>query len=292
VPLVLGPIAADMERTIAAAAADAGAPVVATVRETTLEPTAAGLAFRGLGVAWDGLELALPGAFQRDNARCARRARDRARHPAGRRGGGPHRASRRPTGRAASPRSRAIPGRYDGADNPDGVAALVRELPGVTAGGRRRSFAVMADKDWPAMLDALCVRGARGRDPRRRRGLDPALVAGAVGDRVPVQVVSRRARRSPMRVGRPAPATSSWWPAPLLRGRDVAAAATGCSSRPGKGGIELVHKRAHDGRPRPSMGLRHGPGCGDARRRGRAWADRRRRPRCGCSRCPGVRRSS
>jgi dihydrofolate synthase/folylpolyglutamate synthase len=79
----------------------------------------------------------------------------------------------------------------DGAHNPDGVAALVRELPRVTAGRPvTLVFAVMADKAWPAMLDALAPYASRVVATRvGRRGLDPGLVARALGGRVAVDVV-------------------------------------------------------------------------------------------------------
>ncbi len=51
-------------------------------------------------------------------------------------------------------------------------------------------FAVMADKAWNAMLDRLVPHATRVVATRvGRRGLDPELVARALGDRVPVDVV-------------------------------------------------------------------------------------------------------
>lgn len=205
VPLVLGRLDADAERVVAAVAAGAGAPVVATWRETSLESTATGLAFRGLGVAWDDLAVGLPGAFQRDNARTALAtlATVRAALPLG---AGDVRAGLAATewpGRLAE-LARAPRIVADGAHNPAGVAALVRELPGLTCGRPTTLvFAVMADKDWTAMLDALVPLATRVIATRvGRRGVDPARVAGVLGGRVPVEVVEpareaiARARRT------------------------------------------------------------------------------------------------
>ena len=192
VPLVLGRLAPDTERVMAAVAADAGAPVVSAFQTTTLEPAGAGLAFRGLGVTWEGLQIALPGAFQRDNAQTALAvlAAVRATLPVGVAAVRTGLATTDWPGRLAElardPRILA-----DGAHNPQGVAALARELPGLTAGQPTTLvFAVMADKDWRTMLEALLPHAARVVATRvGRRGLDPALVARAVDGRVPVQVV-------------------------------------------------------------------------------------------------------
>jgi len=192
VPLVLGRLGAEVEAVIVAVAVAAGAPVVAAMRETTLETIGGGLAFRGLGVAWDGLDLALRGAFQRDNAQTALAALAAVRGTI-------------PLGEAAvrdGLAATAWPGRLaelagrpriiaDGAHNPDGIAALVRELPALLAGRPTTLvFAVMADKDWSAMLDALVPHVARIVATRvGRRGLDPARVVEAVAERVPTEIV-------------------------------------------------------------------------------------------------------
>jgi dihydrofolate synthase/folylpolyglutamate synthase len=192
VPLVVGAVAPEIDAAIATVAADVGAPVVSAAREVTLEASGDGLRFRAPGVDWDGLALGLPGAFQRDNARTALALLATLR-------------SVLPVDGDAVRRGLAgvvWPGRLadlggaprvvvDGAHNPDGVAALVRELPRLVGGERvTLVFAVMADKAWEAMLAALVPHASRIVATRvGRRGLDPALVARALGDRLPVDVV-------------------------------------------------------------------------------------------------------
>jgi dihydrofolate synthase/folylpolyglutamate synthase len=192
VPLVLGRLAPDLAAAIEEVARAVGAPTVDATREASLVPEEGGLAFRGLGVAWDGLRVALPGAFQEDNARTALAVLAVARDELGctaavvREG----LASTVWPGRLAeiAKAPRTI---VDGAHNPDGVTALVRELDGLaSARPTTLVFAVMADKAWPAMLDALLPHVARVVATRvGRRGLDPAHVVRAVAGRVPVEVV-------------------------------------------------------------------------------------------------------
>jgi dihydrofolate synthase/folylpolyglutamate synthase len=192
VPLVVGAVAPEIESVIATAAADVGAPLVSAVRDAVLEPAGATLLFRGPGVEWDGLTVGLPGAFQRDNARTALTllAAVRATLPVGADAVRAGLAGVSWPGRLAdlggTPRMIA-----DGAHNPDGVAALVRELPRLTAGRPvTLVFAVMADKAWPAMLDALAPHAVRVIATRvGRRGLDPHAIVHVLGDRVPVDVV-------------------------------------------------------------------------------------------------------
>jgi dihydrofolate synthase/folylpolyglutamate synthase len=192
VPLVLGPVRPEIETVITEAAAAAGAPILSVARETSLDPSGSTLVFRGPGVVWDGLTVGLPGAFQRENARTALAIVAAA-------------AGAVPCGAAAVREGLATawwPGRLadlggaprvvvDGAHNPDGMAALVRELPGIVAGRPATLvFAVMADKDWPPMLDALVPHVGRVVVTRvGRRGLDPARVARALAGRVPADVV-------------------------------------------------------------------------------------------------------
>ena len=79
----------------------------------------------------------------------------------------------------------------DGAHNPAGATTLAAELPGVV--GDRRVvlvFAVMADKDWRAMLGPLLARAARVIVTRvGRRAADPQALADALRGRVPVEAV-------------------------------------------------------------------------------------------------------
>ena len=134
----------------------------------------------------------MPGAFQRGNAEVAllavaalrgRLACDEA-------------AVRRGLESAAWPGRLAVVRRsplvlLDGAHNPAGAAALVRELPGLL-GGRRTTlvFAVMRDKEWRGILDRLLPHAGRVVATRvGPRGADPAEVVAAIADRVPAVAI-------------------------------------------------------------------------------------------------------
>ena len=192
VPLVLGPVAPEVEVAINAVARGVRAPVVATAREARLEPCGAGFTFRGPGVVWNGLVPSLAGAFQRENVRTALTTLAVLQPDVPCAVGAVREglASTWWPGRLAelgnAPRMIV-----DGAHNPDGVAALVGELPGL-AGGRPVTlvFAVMADKAWRPMLERLVPHVARVVATRvGRRGLAPALVARALEGRLPVEIV-------------------------------------------------------------------------------------------------------
>jgi dihydrofolate synthase/folylpolyglutamate synthase len=182
VPLALGAVPPEAERVIAERAAAVGAPVARAGIDGRLEEEAGALAFRGPGVRWDGLRLGLRGSFQRENATVAllTLATVRERFPCAPAAVRDGLAAVRWPGRLAVVRQRPLVV-LDGAHNPDGIATLVRELPGVV-GGRPVDlvFAVMADKDWTAMLAPLVPRirraivtrvGRRGAPPRPRRGV-------------------------------------------------------------------------------------------------------------------------
>ncbi|HUE30294.1 MAG TPA: cyanophycin synthetase, partial [Verrucomicrobiae bacterium] len=146
----------------------------------------------GPGVTWDSLRLGLRGTFQRDNAAVALTVLALVRErfpcaPEAVRGG---LAAVRWPGRLAVLRERPLVV-VDGAHNPAGAATLAAELPGVV--GDRRVllvFAVMADKDWRAMLAPL-LEHAAGMIVTRvgRRAADPHALAGALRGRVPVLAV-------------------------------------------------------------------------------------------------------
>jgi dihydrofolate synthase / folylpolyglutamate synthase len=186
VPLVVGPVAPDVEAVIAAHAAGVGAPMLAVARETTLDETADGSCFAGPGVRWDGLRPALAGRVQRDNLRVALAVlacvRDRLPCTADAVRAGV-RDVRWP-GRLAilRERPRVV---ADGAHNPAGVAALAEELATrVPAAGATLVFAVMADKAWREMLDRLLPFAARVVATRvGRRGLASAAVVEHVAGR-------------------------------------------------------------------------------------------------------------
>jgi dihydrofolate synthase/folylpolyglutamate synthase len=189
VPLVLGRMAAEAEAVIAEQAAAVGAPVLRAGRDGTLD----GARFRGCdGLVWDGLTLALGGAFQRRNAEVALLALSQLR---GRwrvdteavRGG---LAAVRWPGRLAVLGSAPLVV-VDGAHNPAGMAALAAELPELV-GARRLVvvFAVMADKAWPPMLEHLLPRAAEIVITRvGRRGLDPDALAAALRGAVAVRAL-------------------------------------------------------------------------------------------------------
>ena len=189
VPLVLGRVPAEAERAIAARAARVGAPLV---RAGVLEEAASGLVFRGPGVVWDGLRLGLAGAFQRDNAAVALTtlALVQQSFPCGVDAVRAGLAGVRWPGRLAVVREAPLVV-LDGAHNPEGAATLARELPRLV-GGRPVTlvFAVMADKDWQAMLAPLLPGVVRAIVTRvGRRGADPAALAAALGPRVPTDAI-------------------------------------------------------------------------------------------------------
>ncbi len=197
VPLAVGPVPAEAAAVIDAQAAAAGAPVARVGVDGVLAEAAGGLVFTGPGgVRWEGLPLALAGAFQRDNAAVALTVlalvREQLVCPAA--------AVRAGLARVRWPGRLAVLARdplvvVDGAHNPAGVAALARELPTVV-GDRPVTlvFAVMADKAWRAMLEQL-VPGAQRVVVTRvgRRGLDPAVAADALGARRAEAIADPRA---------------------------------------------------------------------------------------------------
>jgi len=81
----------------------------------------------------------------------------------------------------------------DGAHNPAGVEALVRELPGLAESRRiHLLFGVLADKRWPEMAQRLgrAVSDAAVVPVRERRSEDPARVAEVLARFVPTVVES------------------------------------------------------------------------------------------------------
>jgi dihydrofolate synthase/folylpolyglutamate synthase len=189
VPAVIGRLAPVAEAVVAARAAAVGAPLH---RARPLEDAAGGLAFRAPGLAWEGLRLGLPGAFQRDNAAVALTVLALVGErlpcsPAAVRAG---LADVRWPGRLAvvGERPRVI---LDGAHNPAGAEALARELPALL--GARPCvlvFAVMADKAWRAMLEPLLPFVQRAVVTRvGRRGLAPGTLAEALAARLEVEAL-------------------------------------------------------------------------------------------------------
>jgi dihydrofolate synthase/folylpolyglutamate synthase len=191
VPAAIGRgVPPDAWAAIAAQAAAVGAPPWRAGVDGGL---ADGGVFHGPGgVVWDGLAIGLPGAVQRANAEVALAmlalaapalALDVA---AVRRG----LAAARWPGRLAvvGERPRVV---LDGAHNPAGVAALVDELPRLV-GDRPLTlvFAVMADKQWDAMLARLVPRARRAIATRvGRRGLAPEAIVASLAGRLPAVAI-------------------------------------------------------------------------------------------------------
>lgn len=187
-PVVLGRLAAAPAAVLERLAAARGAPVVAAGRDYRL---AGGeqADFEGLGWRLSGLEIGLRGAHQRDNAGVAVATLATVRDAL-------------PVGEAALRHGLATvrwPGRLevldgsppvivDGAHNADGVAALLAELPRLSDGRPiHLLFAVMGDKDWPAMASALggACRSAVVTEVLVPRGAPAAAVAAAFPDGCP-----------------------------------------------------------------------------------------------------------
>jgi dihydrofolate synthase/folylpolyglutamate synthase len=192
IPLALGRVPSEAERVILARAEEVGAPVMRLGPDPLLEPRPEGLAFRAAGVSWEGLRVALPGAFQRDNAAVALMtlALVRERFPLDTEAVQTGLATVCWPGRLARVRERPLV-LLDGAHNPAGVATLVRELP-AEIGDRPivLVFAAMADKDWQGMLRPLLPKVRRVVVTRvGRRGAEPRALAAALGARVPIEAV-------------------------------------------------------------------------------------------------------
>jgi dihydrofolate synthase/folylpolyglutamate synthase len=181
-PVVLGRIAPEAMTTLLALAAERGAPVLAAGRDYHVGGGAR-LAFRGAGWRLDDVEVGLPGAHQCDNAATAIAALAAVR-------------TALPVGESALRHGLATvrwPGRLevigdaprlivDGAHNPDGIATLVRELPALTSGRPvDLLFAVMGDKEWPAMVAQLapCCRTVVVTEVLPPRAAPAAAVAAA-----------------------------------------------------------------------------------------------------------------
>jgi dihydrofolate synthase/folylpolyglutamate synthase len=191
VPLVAGRMPAEAVEEIARCAGAAGAPLVSVADGMLVEEGPGVLRFRARGVDWGGLRLALDGSFQRDNAAVALLALACAPFTVSAAAVRAGLARVRWPGRLAVVRDDPLV-LVDGAHNPAGMAALAAELPS-RFGGRRATlvFAVMADKDWRAMLSPLFPHVGRAIVTRvGRRAAEPEAVAAVVGEHVPVRVLA------------------------------------------------------------------------------------------------------
>ncbi len=190
VPIVLGRLPPEAETVIAAEATRQAAPVARVGIDGVLAGPADRLVFRGPGVVWEGLHLALPGAFQRDNAAVALLTLARSGIAVSADAVRAGLARVRWPGRLAVVPDESVVV-LDGAHNPAGTAVLARELPAVV--GARRVvllFAVMADKPWRTMVAPLlplvseAIVTAVGR-----RAARPSTLKAAFDAIVPTQAV-------------------------------------------------------------------------------------------------------
>ncbi len=191
-PCVLGRVPHPARSVVRAAAAERGSPMYELDAHFSIEPCAGAMRYRGMRRSIDGIRLGLLGAHQWDNAAVALAAVElvpglSVSDEAVRRG----LAGVRWPGRlevVSGPPLVVL----DGAHNPDGIEALVRETRALLDGYRTRLlFAVMRDKRWAPMVSRLgplveevvvtSIGGARGEDPRK--------LAEAFARYAPVRVV-------------------------------------------------------------------------------------------------------
>jgi dihydrofolate synthase/folylpolyglutamate synthase len=191
-PIVLGRIGGEAAAVLAGIAHARRAVLIARGREYRVRYAGDRLTFGGFGWEWDGLRIGLRGAHQIDNAATAVAIL------------GSVRAALPVSGSAIRNGLAAVrwPGRLDvvaaapltivdGAHNLDGIEAVIRELP--TLIGTRPLhlvFAVMADKPWHPMVDALAPRCASVivTEVRPPRGAPATLVARAFERHTAVRV--------------------------------------------------------------------------------------------------------
>ncbi|MBX3026059.1 bifunctional folylpolyglutamate synthase/dihydrofolate synthase [bacterium] len=181
-PVVLGRIGGEALAVLLRLARERGAPVLAAGRDYRVEGEER-LSLRGAGWTLRDLEVGLRGAHQRDNAATALAALGvvRAALPVN------ETAVRQGLRSVRWPGRLEVIGRapltiVDGAHNRDGIDSLTAALPGLT-GGRPVDllFAVMADKDWPAMVTRLApfCRSVVVTEALPRRAAPAAAVAAA-----------------------------------------------------------------------------------------------------------------
>jgi dihydrofolate synthase/folylpolyglutamate synthase len=192
-PVIVGDVAPAVREVFERAAAAAGAIVYWCGRDFSGTGGPA-LCFRGMGAELDDVRLRLRGTYQRANAalaiaaaRCVGRKFPLA-DAALRRG----LAEVRWPGRLDVVQAQPLVV-LDGAHNADGVAALACEVPRIV--GRRPVhllFAVMRDKRWRPMADALgpLVRSATLTAVLPPRGEAPEALAPAFQRHCPVRIVA------------------------------------------------------------------------------------------------------
>ena len=191
VPAVVGRVGAEARSVLEGIAAQRPSPLRLYGREFRAEPAREGFDYHGRRTVL-GIHPSLAGSFQIDNAAVALAALEEA---------GWLGDLRDDDVRAAIAAVR-WPGRLqivrerprvvlDGAHNPAGVEALVRELPRIAQGRRvHLVFGVLADKRWAEMVACLgpAVSDATLVPVRERRSEDPARVAELFRRFVPTRI--------------------------------------------------------------------------------------------------------
>jgi dihydrofolate synthase/folylpolyglutamate synthase len=193
-PVILGAVPLEVEHVFRATAAERRAPMYRAGHDFRVTG-AAPFRFQGMGLDVGGLELALRGSYQRENAAAAIAAAVRLRRSF------PFEVDAIRCGLAEV----RWPGRLevahtapivvlDGAHNVDGIKALVRELPAVI-GGRavHLLFGVMRDKRWQPMVEAIAphVASATVTTVLPPRGEVPQVLAQAFAPHCPVRVAAQ-----------------------------------------------------------------------------------------------------
>jgi dihydrofolate synthase/folylpolyglutamate synthase len=193
-PVILGTVPQEVEHIFGETAVEREAPLHRAKHDFRVTGTSP-FGFQGMGLDIGGLEIALRGSYQRDNAATAIAAAILLR----RRFAFDAEAIRRGLlevrwpGRLDVVRA-APPVVLDGAHNVDGVAALVRELPALI-GSRavHLLFGVMRDKRWQPMVEAIAphIASATVTTVLPPRGEAPEVVARAFAPHCPVRLAAQ-----------------------------------------------------------------------------------------------------
>jgi len=209
VPVVIGPVPPCAERQLLEQAHEVGAPVTLYGRDFRVEETAERFDVIAGECRWTDLELGLRGRFQQLNAATALMVLQ-------------HAGQRYPVSEEAARMALAEvswPGRFDivsekplvildGAHNPAAARELRAELERILYGRQLRLvFAVMRDKNWVDMWDALrpVVRDAIVTRPAVARSLSAEVLAGTIGRDVPVRISARPAEAVALAIDGAAP---------------------------------------------------------------------------------------
>jgi len=192
-PVVLGAVPLEVEHVFWETAVERKAPTYRAQHDFRVTGTAP-FRFQGMGLDVSGLEVALRGSYQRENAATAIAAAILLR----RRFAFDVDVIRRGLAEVC------WPGRLDvvhttplvvldGAHNVDGIAALMRELPTLASGRAvHLLFGVMRDKRWQPMVEAIAphVATATLTTVLPPRGEAPEVLAQRFAPRCPVQVAA------------------------------------------------------------------------------------------------------